>query len=115
MKRKLYSKLIKNPQNDKDKELVESYRETKGPLPPTKDLNYSKSYWLTYPDYDGRPGDHLCVRQWQPSAKQWCHVGDFATGRNCDMTGYVVIGELPLPPKFIVEMEYGNTIVYSVE
>lgn len=94
---KVYSSVIVKPRSLKETRIMEDYAVTKGPLPPTHELSLSKSYWLSRIDFDGRLGDPTVVAQWQPGAKQWCHVGDYATGRDLNLTDYVVIGPAEQP------------------
>ena len=91
-----YSQVIKEPQTNLQKRIAEDYAETKGPLPPQHQLMAARYYWLALYDTDGRlwPARPF---QWQPQAKQWCHIGEYATGRDLDLRGWVVVGDLEAP------------------
>lgn len=94
---KEFSVVIIEPRNAREHAIKEAYPDVKGPLPPFNELNLSNIYWLSMVDGDGRilpPKPY----QWEPFAKQWCRVGEVATGRPVDLTDHIVVGHC-VPPE----------------
>lgn len=92
----VYTKHILQADNAKEQEILAMQIAAKGPLPPLRDLKNSKSYWLVRVDSDNRTWDPQPF-QWQPGAKRWCRVGEYATGSDLNLTDWVVIAELEMP------------------
>ena len=90
------SEYIRTATNKEEEKILAMQEAAKGPIPPLRDIKNSKSYWLVFVDSDDRIWEAKPY-QWQPSAKRWCHVGEYATGQNLDLRGYVIIAEVVLP------------------
>ena len=75
------------------------YKKTKPtPTPKGHHIQYAGHHWLLEKSYDGHCMQTV-VLQWQPNAKEWCHSGDVATGRNVDTTGWEYLCPCPMPEK----------------
>lgn len=108
-----YSTIFHEPIDLRSRAIIRDYQETLGPIPPVHQIMGSRFYWLSYVDYDGRIWPPITA-QWQPHAKQWCHIGNYAQGEVLNLVGYVVIGELDQPDmsKVSVEQDDVSTQVF---
>lgn len=109
-----FSVVIIEPRNDRERRIKEAYAETRGPLPPFNELNGAGCYWLSQIDSDGRVWPPVPF-QWQPGVKQWCRVGDVATGRDVDLKGWVVVAHCEMPEPRKIHFTETSIIVQSQE
>ena len=57
------------------------------PQPPNQFLKTGEHHWLDHYDCDGHYFGRV-ILQWAPSAKQWVHSGNLATGQYVFVTEY---------------------------
>ncbi|AXH59561.1 hypothetical protein [Pseudomonas amygdali] len=105
-----FSVVIIEPRNDRERQIQEAYRDVRGPLPPFNELKHANIYWLAYVDGDKRIWPSAPF-QWEPVSKQWCQVGDVATGKPVDLTGYIVVGPCIRPETGKVHFTSSSIIV----
>jgi len=91
-----FSVVIIEPRNERERRIKEAYPDVLGPLPPFNELKHAGIYWLAYVDGDKRIWTSVPF-QWEPVSKQWCRVGEVATGNPVDLTGYIVVAPCVRP------------------
>lgn len=98
-----YAQYIREPRNKEEQAIFDLQALYKGPVPPLRFIRSVKAFWLVAIDSDNRtwpPEPYV----WQPGAKRWCRINEEATGRDLDLRGRIIIGEVVMPNFPILEV-----------